>query len=255
MQWSEAAVSAIFKRRSLGDENDFDNYRGIAVGNLLGKLYSMIIDARLSQWSEKLNLRAEGQAGFRKGYRTTDQLFLLRHVLTQYKLAASKVYCCFVDFRKAYDSIRRDFLLQRLAKIGVGGNMLRAIACMYSSVPMCARVHGQLSDGFQSMQGVKQGDPLSPLLFGLFIDGGEQHIRSEVPGSGVRIGDMRHGKLCPMLFYADDIVLLATSAEQLKLQLQALEEFCGVHGMQVNVQKTKVLVTGEGDPRRFAASV
>ncbi len=75
--WSRAAISAVFKK---GDVSDKDNYRGIAVGNVLGKLYSMVIDTRLSKWSEGKGLRAEGQAGFRKGYRTTDQLLVLRHV-------------------------------------------------------------------------------------------------------------------------------------------------------------------------------
>lgn len=96
VSWSQAAVSAVFKK---GDTDIWDNYRGIAVGNVVGKLYSMIIDARLSQWSEKQGLRAEGQAGFWKGYRTTDQLFVLRHVLAKYRSWSSKVYCCFVDFR------------------------------------------------------------------------------------------------------------------------------------------------------------
>ena len=117
---------------------------------------------------------------------------------------------------------------------------------MYSHVPMCARVAGQVGDYFDSKVGVKQGDPLSPLLFGLFLDGVEQHIRSVVPGAGVRIG----GGRCPLLFYADDIVLLATTSQQLQAQLVALHQFCDVQGMQVNVPKTKLLVTGEKRPYR-----
>ena len=62
------------------------------------------------------------------------------------------------------------------------------------------------------------------------------------------------GKLCPLLFYADDIVLMASTAEQLTQQLSALEQFCEENGMQVNVQKTKVLVTGEGQQSRFSES-
>lgn len=76
---------------------------------MLGKLYSMVLDARMTKWSEQQGVRAEGQAGFRKGYRSTHQPFILRHVLTQYKVAGSKLYCYSVDFRKAYDSVRRDY--------------------------------------------------------------------------------------------------------------------------------------------------
>ncbi len=56
----------------------------------------------------------EGQAGFTKGHRTTDQLFVLRDVFAKVKLGMAKVYCFFVGFRQAYDSVRRDNLLQRL---------------------------------------------------------------------------------------------------------------------------------------------
>jgi hypothetical protein len=129
--WSLAAVSAIFKK---GDPTVQDNYRGIAVGNIFGKLFSMVLEQRLSAWAELLGLRARGQAGFRKGMGTADQLFVLRHILSQHKLSRQPLYMCFVDFRKAYDSVRRDLLLAELAQKGIDGPMLQAVAAMYSSV-------------------------------------------------------------------------------------------------------------------------
>lgn len=119
--------------------------------------------------------------------------------------------------------------------------MLQAIACIYSSVPLRARVDGAMSDNvdevnFISIQGVKQGDPISPLLFGLFIDGVERHVKSLAPSAGVRTGDMRFGCVCPLLFNADDLVLLASTAEQLQRRLDAIADFCQQYDMQVNVQ-------------------
>ena len=231
--WSQAAVSAVFKK---GDPQQHTNYRGIAVGNILGKVFSMVLDARVASWCEQHGLRARGQAGFRKGMRTTDQLFVLRHLLAKYKDSKRKLYMCFVDFEKAYDSVRRDLLLQRLGRLGVCGNMLRAIACMYSAVPMCARSEGKISSSFDSELGVKQGDPMSPLLFGLFLDGVEKHVAQCAGGTGVDIG----GQPCQMLLYADDIVLLASSARDLQRQMTALSAFCSESHMRINVQKTKV---------------
>ncbi len=60
-----------------GDAFEFDNYKGIIVGPILAKLFTMILDKRLIKWAEQHGLRAKGQAGFRKDYRTTDQLFIL----------------------------------------------------------------------------------------------------------------------------------------------------------------------------------
>jgi hypothetical protein len=233
--WSLAAVSAVLKN---GDPGVQDNYRGIAVGNVFGKVFSMVLEQRLSAWSELLGLRARGQAGFRRGMGTADQLFVLRHVLSQYKRSNSQLHMCIVDFQKAYDSVRRDLLLAELAQRGVDGPMLSAIAAMYSSVSLCARQAGQLSSEFPSYLGVKQGDPLSPLLFGLFLDGIEGHVLRHAPGTGAQLS----GRLVQILLYADDIVLLARTADELQAQLDALHSFCEQKCMTVNVAKTKVMV-------------
>lgn len=237
--WSQAAISAVAKH---GDMNDQNNYRGIAVGNIMGKLYSMVLEARLTEWCETHKLRAAGQAGFRKKRRTTDQLFILRHIIQRCKLQQQQLYCCFVDFKKAYDSVDRQLLMQELIQRGIGGNMLRAIRNMYQNVPMCARVQGCVSEYFSSTIGVKQGDPLSPLLFGLFIDRIETFLREHASGTGVDVG--MAGLVCQMLLYADDIVLVAKSAADLQKQIDALSQFCAEQKLTVNVTKTKVMVVG-----------
>jgi hypothetical protein len=71
---STGVVHALFKG---GNAFEFDNYRGIMGGPILAKLVAMILDKRLSEWAEQHGLCAKGQAGFRKDYHTTDQLFIL----------------------------------------------------------------------------------------------------------------------------------------------------------------------------------
>jgi hypothetical protein len=75
---SIGVVHVFFKR---GDASEFDNYRGITVGPILVKLFAMILDKRLTEWAEQHGLRAKGQGGFRKDYRTTDQLFILQTLI------------------------------------------------------------------------------------------------------------------------------------------------------------------------------
>ena len=234
VSWSEAAISAVFKK---GDPTCKDNYRGIAVGNVFGKVFSMVLEQRLSKWSEEHRHRAQAQAGFRKGMRTTDQLFILRHVIDKYRLQKKPLFCCCVDFKKAYDSVDCRLLLQRLASLGIWGMMLTSIAAMYRNVPLHARVDGKVGPAFQSSIGVKQGDPLSPLLFGLFIDELEDFVRQRLPNSGAQVGPSK----CQLLLYADDVVLFAETAVELQSQLDALKEFCDLKHMTVNVQKTQIL--------------
>ena len=107
--------------------------------------------------------------------------------------------CCFVDFRKAYDKIRRDYLVRRLAQLGVYGHMLNAIVEMYWDVPLVPKLNGVLGPSIASTCGVKQGDPLSPLLFGLVIDEFEAWVKERIPGAGVLLTLEKNVPLTPPL--------------------------------------------------------
>jgi len=104
-----------------GDPLQFENYRGITVGPILAKVFAMILEAQLSNWVEERGLCANGQVGFRKDFRTTDNMYILRTLIEQSTHKCKKVYCCFVDFCKAFDTVPRDLLWQVLAKMGIVG--------------------------------------------------------------------------------------------------------------------------------------
>ncbi len=104
---STGVVHALFKG---GDAFKFDNYRWITVGPILAKLFAMILDKRLSKWAKQNGLRAKGQAGFRKDYRTTDQLFILRTLIEQSKAKKKPLYCYFVDLKKTFDTVLHEAL-------------------------------------------------------------------------------------------------------------------------------------------------
>ncbi len=104
---STGAIHALHKG---GDVLQFKNYRGITMGPVLAKVFAMILEARLNRWVEERGLRARGHAGFRKDLRTTDNLYILRTLIEQSTHKRKKVYCCFVDFRKAFDTMPCDLL-------------------------------------------------------------------------------------------------------------------------------------------------
>jgi hypothetical protein len=93
-----------------GDALQFENYRGITVGPVLAKVFAMILEARLSSWAEERGLYARGQAGFRKDLCTTDNLYILRTLIEHSTHKRKKVYCCFVNFCKAFDTVPRNLL-------------------------------------------------------------------------------------------------------------------------------------------------
>ncbi len=126
-------------------------------------------------------LRAKAFAGFRKNYRTTDNIFVPRSLIEKQKQArqkggSGKLYCCFVDFKKAFDTVPRALLWQVLEDLGVQGRVLDIIKSMYAHDSAAVRKSEGLSEIFRCLMGVKQGCLLSPALFGLYVDGLEKHL-------------------------------------------------------------------------------
>ncbi|KAL4852646.1 LINE-1 retrotransposable element ORF2 protein [Chlorella vulgaris] len=239
-EWSLGAITPIHKK---GDTADPNNYRGITVGHILGKLYALAINTRLNTWLETQGLRARGQAGFRQGYRTVDNCFILRALAERARSRGVKLYLCAVDFEKAFDSVDRPLLWAALQRAGIGGTMLQAIQAMYADVPVCVRTEEGLSGCFQSVLGVKQGCPLSPLLFGIFLDDFEGHIQQL--GDAAALPQLA-GRTVPPLLFADDMFLLSSSASGLQAQLHALQDYCNAKKLTVNAKKTQVMIMRPG---------
>ena len=234
--WSTNALTPVPKPKGCPEIKD--DYRGIAVSSCIAKLYSMVLLHRLDKWAESNGHRANGQAGFRHERGTSDNSFVLNHIVEKYRTRSAPVYAAFIDFRKAYDSIVRPILWKSLLSLGLHGPILDTLMAMYERTDVRVRCDGQLGDSFLSLLGVKQGDPLSPLLFGLFIDRIEKYLSIKCPGKGVHLC----GKLLQVLLYADDLVLLAESPADLQMLLDALYDFCRLNGMQVNIKKSDLLV-------------
>lgn len=141
----------------------------------------------------------------------------------------------FIDFKKAYDTINRTILWNRLSDIGLTGKMFDAVKSLYISVKSCVRVNNLKTEWFDIKCGLRQGCILSPLLFNLFINDLSLYLKSF--GIGITIGDET---VCIML-YADDIVLLAESAADLQLLLDSLKAWCALNEMNVNAAKSNVV--------------
>jgi hypothetical protein len=144
-----------------------NNYKMIMVGHTFSKLYAMVLHMNLSSELERRHLRARGHARFRPTHQTIDHIFTLRTIIKEAQHRSSKVYCCFVDFRKDFNSIPRETLFQRLRDIGISSTLPTAIMRLYESVlgHLCT-VH-VISNFIKSTIEVKQGCPLSPSLFAL----------------------------------------------------------------------------------------
>ena len=237
---SVGLITAVYKS---GDKSDMSNYRGITVGSVIAKAFAMILEQRIASWAENHAVKAKGQAGFRKDFRTTDNIFVLRSLIdkqrqTRQKGQCGKLYCCFVDFKKAFDTVNRDLLWQVLEGLGIQGRILEIIKSLYAHDSAAVRSSQGISAIFRCFLGVKQGCPLSPTLFGLYVDGLEKHL---LQTAGIDAPELL-GTLIPLLLYADDLILTSTTAAGLQKQLDALATFCKDRQLTVNLSKTKVVI-------------
>ena len=116
MDWQQNWIKALFKK---GDANQPTNYRTIMIGSCMAKLLGSVTEQALSLWAETNNKRAKGQAGFRPKHSTIDHLISIRVLMEESRLKGQALYCCFVDFTKAFDTIPRAGLWKRMEHIGV----------------------------------------------------------------------------------------------------------------------------------------
>ena len=136
--WTQNFLKPIFKKGECWDPN---NYRGIAIGSAMGKIFSLILLDRLDRRIQKAHPLSENQIGFRKGYRTADHVFVINTLVNKIvKVEKRKIFSAFIDFEKAYDKINRDLLFLKLQRLGVSGLFYKNIRAMYNDVSYLVKV-------------------------------------------------------------------------------------------------------------------
>lgn len=143
--WVKSVIVPLFKK---GPVDDPGNYRGISLVSHIGKLLTSTINTRLMKWSEDNSVLTDAQFGFRPGYGTHDAIFALHSIISKSLRQGKRLYCCFIDYVKAFDSVSHFKLWLKLAKCGVTGKLLNLIKSMYSKLKSSVKHDGNFSDFF-----------------------------------------------------------------------------------------------------------
>ena len=123
-------MKTIHKKDSVLDP---DNYRGIAIGSCITKLFSLVLLERLEKYVEQNNFISDF-ISFKRGHRTGDHIFVLSTIINKIvKIEKKKLYTAFIDFRKAYDCINRTLLFLKLQNIGIKGLFYENIKHLHES--------------------------------------------------------------------------------------------------------------------------
>ena len=234
IMWTQNFLKPIFKK---GENWDPNNYRGIAIGSALAKLFSLILLERLEESIKKLQPISVNQIGFRKGHRTADHIFVLQTIINKIvKVEKKKVFVAFIDFEKAYDKVNRTLLLLKLQRLGIAGLFYKNIKAIYEQIFYIVKVNGGYLDPISSRLGLKQGGVLSPILFNVYIDDIKFVFDDTCDPLNIFENPLSH------LLYADDLVLLSTSYTGLNNCLNRVAQFCHKWQLVINIKKSKVVV-------------
>ena len=217
-----------------------DNYRGITLLGVLGKLFTRVLNNRLEKWAKEYGIYIEAQNGFRKGRGTVDSIYILNEMINSFISNGKKLYAFFIDFSKAFDYVVRDNLWYKLLQYAIGGNILKIIMSMYKCVKTKVFVNGQTSASFEYKLGVRQGECLSPFLFAMYVNDMEEALSRG--NTGVTVDDVKLFLLC----YADDAVIFAESAEELQNGIDRLFKYCNRWKLKLNTDKSHVIVFKRG---------
>ena len=232
--WKKAMIAPIPKD-STKDKRIPLNYRGINLLSVVSKLYSSAINNRFLNYLEDENLLAEEQHGFCRKRSCEDHVYSactpIRNRLSQKK----DTFGVYIDFKKAFDYVDRNVLLYKLLSSGINGKFYNSVKSMLSDTSACVKLNGILTDWFPVSSGVRQGDSSSPTIFAFFIN--DLICGLNDLNKGVAFGE---NKLC-CLAYADDVLLLAESENDMQDLLNFVNEWCRKWRLIINFSKTNAM--------------
>ena len=239
-----------------GAYDDCDNFRGIALLSVPGKVFCRVIQCRLKEKANQM-LR-ENQCGFRKGRGCADQLFSLRMLMERAREFHKPLFLCFVDLKKAYDSVNRDALWSVLQeRYHLPPKLVHIVKALHQETQGAVRAYGRVSEEFLIRNGVRQGDVLAPTLFNLFFDAVICMAMQKHPEHGLTVlyhpeaelvgsrKQMNCQTVISDLEYADDMCLISDSMDKLEEMLVELDESCNEMGLTISTRKTKIMAVEE----------
>lgn len=228
-QWNTGIICPIHKK---GDQLVCTNYRGITLLNTAYKIFSNIVYEKLKPHAERIT--GQYQCGFRAGRSTTDHVFAIRQIIEKALEYNNNIHLLFIDFRTAYDSIKRTSLYKAMEEFGIPEQLILMTKASMQNVVCKVKIDGNLSQSFPAENGLRQGDALSCVLFNVAL---EKVIRdANVNSRGTILN-----KPVQIMAYADDIVILGRSLRNVTETFVALEKAAVNMGLHINEDKTKYM--------------
>lgn len=228
------------------------DYRPISCCNTLYKVISKLLVGRLKPLLPSIIL--PNQTAFIKGRLLMENCLLAAEIVSGYhNQRGQKKLTLKIDIAKAFDSVRWDFLTACLQALNLPDLYIKWVSSCYSSPTFSVGINGRLHGFFSGTRGLRQGDPLSPYLFGIVMNILSQKL-NEAADTG-RFGyhpNCQESNLTHLCFADDILIFTDGSSQSVHGFLQVLEEFKAFSGLAISVEKSCFFPSGLSDDEKNA---
>ena len=215
-----------------------ENYRPISLLNVDLKIITRALAKRMAKVTEKL---IRGNQKCIPGRRITENLHILQDLIDKINKNDDAAAIIFLDQQKAFDRMSHSFVIKTLRHFGFGENFIQWVKIIYNNCNARVKVNGFTSDSFAIKRGVRQGCPLSSLLYVLCAETLSLEINNNVEILGIKIREQQHKDL----EYVDDMSIAITSMGSLDVVFDVLNRYEKATNAKINVNKTEALWVGK----------
>jgi hypothetical protein len=241
-------IALLFKK---GDRDDFANYRPISLSNIDYKILASTIANRLQKVIHKII--SPEQTAYIKNRYMGENIRLLLDIMDYTKTNNEAGILLFLDFQKAFDSLDWNFIEKCLKRFGFKDGFCTWIKVIYNDPKAFIKINGFLSSTIELKKGIRQGCPLSALLFIICTEFLSLSINTNPDIKGIQFEGYGNIHEIKCTQYADDTCLFIKDIESVPVCLRTVQSFSNVSGLNLNLGKTNGLCIGSraGDMPTF----
>jgi len=238
--WKTSSTILIFKNK--GEKDDIGNWRPIALSSTISKLYSKVLANRLSRWLEAHTVLSHCQKGFMPYDGVLEHNYVLEERINQVKKSSRGELCiAWLDYANAFPSVSHSALIEGLKKSGVGSTFVNIVRDLYNGATTQVRTNEGYTEMIDVKRGIKQGDPISGLLFNIAIDAVIRKIQDTKTEHQI-------------LAFADDLTPIDRTRHGLQEKLNSINEMSIKIGMPLKPSKCHTLHLKMESPRGARAT-